>query len=91
MYEYTKETISDPDFWTRLQIDLYRFNGKMQTSSIEEIQRKGVIDMKVRVRVKRPGRKPRALAREVLRFAVDFLLATASGVVASLVYDWLSN
>ena len=47
--------------------------------------------MKVKVRVKRPRRKPRALAREFLRLAVEFFLATGSGVVAALVYDWLRN
>lgn len=52
---------------------------------------KGVVYMKVRVRTKRPKRKPRALAREVLRLAVDFLLATTSGVVAALVYDLIRN
>ena len=51
--------------------------------------------MKVEVRVKRPRRKPRALAvrifRRLGRLLVDFLIASASGVVAALVYDLLSN
>lgn len=46
---------------------------------------------KVRVRTKRPRHKPKALVREVLRLAVEFLVASASGVVAALVYDLIRN
>ena len=47
--------------------------------------------MKVKVRVKRPRRKPRALAVRFFELLIDVLIASASGVVAALVYDWLSN
>ena len=47
--------------------------------------------MKVKVRVKRPKRKLRALAVRLLGYLIDFLIATASGVVAALAFDWLRN